>query len=284
MKLVLISGLSGSGKSVALKTLEDSGFYCVDNLPLGLLDAFGEKITTEDYHPYTRFAVCIDARNQVGELERFDEIVTSLRSRQIKVEILFLQTSDESIIRRFSETRRKHPLSGDSLPLQSAIQAERNLIEPLLRSSNLTIDTSHTNVHQLRSLIKQRVTEKQEGLHILVESFGFKNGVPIDCDFIFDVRCLPNPHWSKDLRPLTGRDQPVIEFLEKQPPVKEMYQDILDYFIKWVPCFTADNRHYLTIAIGCTGGHHRSVYLSERLARDLSRKYPQVSVKHRELS
>lgn len=284
MKLTIISGLSGSGKSEALKTLEDANFYCVDNLPVGLLTAFGEKVVKDRFLPYTQFAVCVDARNQPEELEQLDTILKSLRAIGLKLEIIFFTSGHEALIKRFSETRRKHPLSRPTRPLADAIEYERHVLEPLMSTSDLVVDTSYTTVAQLRQLVRDRVVDSQnDQLQILIQSFGFKKGVPIDSDFVFDVRCLPNPHWVKQLKDLTGLDQPVIEYLETHSMVKELGDDIIGFMDRWIPKFVENQRHYLTLSIGCTGGQHRSVYITETIATHLRQHWKQINVRHRDL-
>lgn len=284
MKLIIVSGLSGSGKSVALHTLEDLGFYCIDNLPVGLLAALALELK-QAQAPLAKAAVGIDARNLPSALEEFNRIVDQLGTQDIETEILYLTCETDTLIKRFSETRRRHPLTSKGLSLADAIEHEKQVLEPIARRADLFIDTSQTTLHQLRDLIRQRVERREESrLSLLFESFGFKHGIPSDADFVFDARCLPNPHWQPDLRPLTGRDQAVIDFLKTEPQVERMLQTLCNFFSDWIPEFEADNRSYLTIAIGCTGGQHRSVYLTERLARHFSERYPNVATRHRELS
>ncbi|MFA7388130.1 MAG: RNase adapter RapZ [Thiohalobacteraceae bacterium] len=284
MKLLIVSGLSGSGKSVALHTLEDLDYYCIDNLPVGLLEPFAQQLQDNPPVGQDNAAVGIDARNQSEDLQRFPQILTALRERGIQCEILYLQADDETLLKRFSETRRKHPLSKGNLSLADAIRQERSLLEPIAGNAALHIDTTHTNVHQLRDLIQERVGAKTNGtLSLLFKSFGFKHGVPKDADFVFDLRCLPNPHWDARLRPLTGRDNDVVEYLSAQPLVDEMYEVIRGFLETWIPRFECENRSYLTVALGCTGGQHRSVYLAERLGRHFATRYPSVLVRHREL-
>lgn len=284
MKLLIVSGLSGSGKSVALHTLEDLDYYCIDNLPVGLLEPFAQQLQDNPPVGQDNAAVGIDARNQSEDLQRFPQILTALRERGIQCEILYLQADDETLLKRFSETRRKHPLSKGNLSLADAIRQERSLLEPIAGNAALHIDTTHTNVHQLRDLIQERVGAKTDGtLSLLFKSFGFKHGVPKDADFVFDLRCLPNPHWDARLRPLTGRDNDVVEYLSAQPLVDEMYEVIRGFLETWIPRFECENRSYLTVALGCTGGQHRSVYLAERLGRHFATRYPSVLVRHREL-
>ncbi|HSH28805.1 MAG TPA: RNase adapter RapZ [Thiohalobacter sp.] len=282
MKLIIVSGLSGSGKSVALSTLEDLGYYCVDNLPLALLEPLARELTAARQ---TRAAVGIDARNHRQDLARFRDILTGLEARDIRTEIIFLQASDETLLKRFSETRRKHPLTSADTTLADAIRGERNLLEPIASSATLHIDTTHTNLHQLRDLVQERLSDtRPDALSLLFKSFGYKHGLPDDADFVFDVRCLPNPHWIQGLRPLTGRDQAVIAYLEDQPPVAAMFQELCRFLNDWLPAFEKENRRYLTVALGCTGGQHRSVYMAERLGKHFAGRYPSVLVRHRELS
>lgn len=284
MKLIIVSGLSGSGKSVALHTLEDLGFYCIDNLPAGLLGALALELNLAP-GMLDKAAVGIDARNIPKDLEAFDSILDQLNSQGIETEVLFLTCETDTLIKRFSETRRRHPLTSKGLSLAEAIEREKQLLEPIAGRGDLFIDTSQTTLHQLRDLVSQRVERREESrLSLLFESFGYKHGIPTDADFVFDARCLPNPHWQLELRQLTGRDQPVIDFLKNEPKVEEMYRAVCTFFGDWIPAFEADNRSYLTIAIGCTGGQHRSVYLSERLALHFSEYYPNVATRHRELS
>ncbi len=283
MKLVIVSGLSGSGKSVALHTLEDLGYYCIDNLPAGLLSALALELNLAP-NPIENAAVGIDARNLPQALQQFNHILDQLSGQGIESEILFLTCEADTLIKRFSETRRRHPLSNDQLPLAEAVEHERMLLEPIARRADLFIDTSRTTIHQLRDLVQQRVERRQESrLSLLFESFGYKNGIPTDADFVFDARCLPNPHWQPDLQPLTGRDQAVIDYLEGGPRVEQMYAELCTFLDHWVPAFEADNRSYLTIAIGCTGGQHRSVYLTDRLSGYFIDRYPSVATRHREL-
>ena len=282
MKLVIVSGLSGSGKSIALQVLEDLDYYCIDNLPINMLEALTKEIISAK-HEYV--AVGIDARNVASELERFPQQIKQLKKNNIDCEIFFLEASSAALIKRFSETRRKHPLSNQETPLNEAIIQERFLLEPISSKADLRIDTSSTNVHQLRDLIKVRVkTADNQSISIMFESFGFKHGVPINADFVFDVRCLPNPHWVSELRILTGHDDAVIHYLDEHNEVKEMFTDIMDFMDKWIPRFEADNRSYMSIAIGCTGGQHRSVYLVNKLAKMTKNKHNNVLSRHRDIS
>ncbi len=284
MRMIIVSGLSGSGKSIVLQTLEDLDYYCVDNLPIKLLQPFAEEILVRESGRFETTAVCIDARNFQDELKRFPNVLSRLRGSGLSVEILFLRASDEVLLKRYSETRRKHPLSLDDITLLEAIQRERQLLEPIVAYADLIMDTSHTNIHELRKLVQTRLhSSDQEALSILFLSFGFKNGIPDDADFIFDVRCLPNPHWEPQLRHLTGRDGKVMEFLSQQPEVTEMIVDLRRFLDKWIPCFESGARSYLTVAIGCTGGQHRSVFIASQLAHYFSKTRDNVMTRHREL-
>lgn len=282
MRLLIVSGLSGSGKSTVLNVLEDLDYYCIDNLPISLLSNFAAHMVGAGKKFYRNAAVGVDARNRPEELARFPAILSGLREAEINCEVLFLDADDPILIKRFSETRRKHPLTKDPISLAEAIDLERELLDPISRQADLYIDTSHTNLHQLRDLIRQRVaTKDQKTLSVLFLSFGYKNGIPVDADLVFDVRCLPNPYWEARLREFTGRDAPVIEFLESHEMVIEMYEDLRNYLERWIPRFRAADRTYLTIAVGCTGGQHRSVYLVERLAAHFASNND-VLARHRE--
>jgi len=285
MKLVIVSGLSGSGKSVALHTLEDLGYYCIDNLPVTLLEAFATQLAESTEPVQDLAAVGIDARTHPSGLKRFPEILERLRASGIACEIVFLHADEDTLIKRFSETRRKHPLSGRGVSLADAIGRERILLDPIAGNADVYVDTSRTNVHQLRDLVRERVGSKgAESLSLLFESFGYKHGVPVDADFVFDARCLPNPHWDPKLRPYTGMDGKVAGYLDSEPLVAEMYEDMVAFLERWIPCFQSDNRSYLTVAVGCTGGQHRSVYLVERLAEHFRGSHDNVATRHRELS
>lgn len=284
MKLVIVSGLSGSGKSIALETLEDCGYYCIDNLPVTLLEAFIKQAVGEQYG-CQKAAVSIDSRNQINSLNRFPETVELVKKLGIQYEILFLQAENETLIKRFSETRRKHPLTDKLRTLSEAIKLERELLKNVSNYADFLIDTTRTNIHQLRELVRVRVgAKKNQSLSLFFQSFGFKHGIPIDADYVFDVRCLPNPHWEPSLRSLTGQDQAVAEFLEGVPEVHELIEDINNFLGRWIPRFKAEGRSYLTIAVGCTGGQHRSVYLVEKLASKFLSGSCNILVGHRELS
>ena len=285
MKLIVISGLSGSGKSIALQALEDIGFNCIDNLPIALLHALAVQITHAADPVSENFAVGIDARNLAPDMEQFPEMVETLRGMGLDVHVIYLAADEETLIKRFSETRRRHPLTDNEVPLAEAIRSEREYLTPVSSSADLTLDTSHTNVHQLRSLIRKRVlSEDSNSMSILIESFGFKHGIPHDANFIFDVRCITNPHWVPELRQSTGKDGNVISYLEAHEDVANMRTDLIDFLDKWIPRFESENRSYMTIAIGCTGGYHRSVYFAEALGKHLKERDKNVTVRHRELS
>lgn len=284
MKLVIISGLSGSGKTVALHTLEDEGFYCIDNLPLGLLLGFTEQIISHQLHIYDNIAVGIDARSGASDLRRYNEIIKQVKKTGIEIETIYFQADINELIKRFSDTRRRHPLAKKGIPLTEAIDIERNLLSQIAVDADLRIDTTHTNVYQLRDIVKKRLLSRpSQELSILFQSFGFKHSVPTDSDFVFDVRCLPNPHWEPKLRPLTGQDPAVQEFLNGQTEFNDMFSHIRNFMDFWIPQFAQQNRYYLTISIGCTGGQHRSVYMAEKLCHYFHSKFPNVSLRHREM-
>ncbi len=286
MRLIIVSGLSGSGKSIALNTLEDEDYFCVDNMPLGLLEAFSQQITQPAYAGYESFAIGIDARNHTRDLPEFEAILTNLRKQGIDVEVIFLESNLQTLLKRFSETRRKHPLSSAEIPLEDAIKFEHVILESIHDYADLVIDTSNTNIHQLRELIINRLGKGKAPLSLLFKSFGFKNGLPIDADMLFDVRCLPNPHWEPALRPHSGLNPKVIDFLDKSETVKDMIEDIANFIQKWLPKYIEQNRKYLTIAIGCTGGFHRSVYIVEKLTTLFKEEGNNINIvsSHRELT
>jgi UPF0042 nucleotide-binding protein len=282
MKLVIVSGLSGSGKSIALQVLEDLEYYCIDNLPINMLDALCSEIISAK-HEYV--AIGIDARNVLAELDHFPQQIEQMQKNNIECEIFFIEANNATLTKRFSETRRKHPLSNNETPLNEALVQERHLLEPISSIADLRIDSSSTNVHQLRDLIKAQVkSADNQSISIMFESFGFKHGMSVNADFVFDVRCLPNPHWVPELRTMTGFDEGVINYLDEFAEVKEMFNDIMGFIDKWIPQFEADNRSYLTIAIGCTGGQHRSVYMVNKLAKMTKNKHNSVLSRHREIS
>lgn len=285
IKLVIVSGLSGSGKGIVLGALEDSGYYCVDNLPVALLEAFAKQAVQEGEGTYGKIAISIDSRSQGHSLDRFAETLALVADLGVECEVLFLKAEHEVLLKRFSETRRKHPLTNASRSLPEAIRLEREMLESVEQQADLLIDTTRTNLHQLRQLVSARVDERRtQVLSLLFQSFGFKHGIPMDADFVFDARCLPNPHWEPALRSMTGKDQKVVDFLISDELVGKFFDDITEFLQRWVPRFDEDSRSYLTIAIGCTGGQHRSVYMVERLAAHFSSPSYDVLTSHRELS
>ena len=285
MRLVVVSGRSGSGKTSALNVLEDAGFTCIDNLPTSLLPELINQINIYSNIRQLKLAVGIDARNLTGDLTSIPSTLRLIEKIGVKVDVIFLQAQPSDLLRRYSETRRKHPLSTDSIGLKEAIGLEKELLSPIADIADRIVDTSGLSLHQLRDLIKNTVVpDNQQTMSILFQSFGFKQGTPNDADFVFDVRCLPNPYWKAELRALTGNDPGVIEFLESQVDVASMLADIIGYLTRWIPKFQANNRSYLTISVGCTGGQHRSVYMANRLYEHFSNEYQFVQVIHKELA
>ncbi|EMP56004.1 glmZ(sRNA)-inactivating NTPase [Marinobacter santoriniensis NKSG1] len=285
MKLIIVSGRSGSGKSTALHVLEDLGFYCIDNLPIGLLFPLTQEAATKaTTDRLGRMAVSIDARNLSGEIANFEDIYSQLQETGVEIEIIFLDADEQSLLQRFHATRRKHPLSDDRTSLREAISNEKNLLEPLSKLADLYVNTAGMSIYELRDQIKQRVVgRKGQELALLFQSFGYKHGVPLDSDYVFDVRCLPNPYWDTSLRKYVGTDQPVIEFLERESATRAMVDDLTGFLATWLPSFADSNRSYMTISIGCTGGQHRSVYVCEQLGRYFREHYSNVQVRHSEL-
>lgn len=284
MKLLILTGLSGSGKSIALDTLEDSGFYCIDNLPITLLDDFVKNVMLQDKTTYSKTAIGIDARNQSDSLYDFADKLESIRQQGIECDVIYMQAEESVLLKRYSETRRRHPLTTLNLPLAEAIKIEKDMLKSVASYADLIVDTSRTHYHQLRELIRDYVQEKsQNKISIQTQSFGFKHGIPLDADFVFDARCLPNPYWNPALRGFTGKDPAVVEFLRSEAVVTEYLQDISALLTRWIPHFEKENRSYLTVAVGCTGGQHRSVFLVDSLARDFQSKDFNVIVRHREL-
>ena len=281
MRVIIVSGLSGAGKSVALHMLEDLGFYCIDNIPAALLKPFIAHAVRSPERTYERAAVGLDARNTGAEIATVPQLIDELRRSGLECEVLFLTTTDEELLRRFAETRRKHPMSRHDIDLRAAIALERQLLEPIIYAADLVIDTSRLGVHALRDLIKRRVGEPHaDRLSITFESFGFKHGIPGDADFVFDARSLPNPYWEPALRGLTGRDPPVIRFLEGQTNAAALIEDIAGFIRARIPEYVASNRAYLTVAVGCTGGQHRSVYIVDRLVARFGAEFPSVMASH----
>lgn len=286
MRVIIVTGLSGSGKSVALHTLEDVGFYCVDNLPGSMLPELISRLDRSATLRYENVAVGIDARSEPESLSDLIKIIDKLNQQaHLSIDIVFLETNQEILLKRFSETRRKHPLSNQGTPLLSAINKETDFLLLLKERADLFIDTSRLNLHQLRELIYKRVVGREkESMALHFQSFGFKYGSPRSSDFVFDVRCLPNPHWEPTIRAFTGIDQQIIDYLENHKVVEDMYSSISGFLEHWLPLFETENRSYLTVSIGCTGGRHRSVYLAQRLATYFGEHSDNITVHHRELS
>jgi UPF0042 nucleotide-binding protein len=280
--LVLVTGLSGGGKSTALRALEDLGCYCVDNLPAALLREFADQIKSNTER-YSSVALGVDARSPARDLEEIPAWLDRLTDAGLNCQLLFLTADSKAIIKRFSETRRRHPLTSDQQSLPQAIEQEKLLLDVLRRKADWVIDTSDTNIHQLRRQVWKCAGPENEPMTIVLESFAFKRGVPQDVDFIFDARILPNPHWVEELREHSGLDQPVKEWLELDGAVKGMLGDILSFLKTWLPEFRHSQRSYVTVGIGCTGGRHRSVYLVDRLAAGLGGEFGNVLIHHREL-
>ncbi len=279
MKLIIVSGRSGSGKSVALRVLEDLGYYCVDNIPVNLLPALTHTVIND----YENVAVSLDVRNLPENPSDVSEIIDYLPNA-VDLNILYLDADDTDLIRRFSETRRLHPLIRQNLALDQAIALEKKLLEPVSSRADLYINTSQLSPHQLADLVRERILGKKTGSMVIVfESFGFKHGVPADADYVFDARFLPNPFWEKDLKGHTGLDQPVQDFLASQPIVTKFIWQINSFMMTWLPHLERNNRSYVTIAIGCTGGKHRSVYIAELLTNNLRKERDDVQSRHRDI-
>lgn len=284
MRLVILSGRSGSGKSTALQALEDLGYYCIDNLPVGLLPALVEQIIQQPIEDKSGVAISIDARNTPRGLEQFPQIYTEQIKPSCLCDIIYLDASTTTLLKRFSSTRRRHPLSDGDKGLKQAIEIEKQLLEPIADLADLIIDTTRLSMYELRDIIKLQVAGRaDQELALTFQSFGFKHGVPMDADLVYDVRCLPNPYWDPSLRQYTGLDQPVIDYLSRQPLVNQMTDDIRRYLETWLPEFQHNNRSYLTVCIGCTGGQHRSVFIAEQLAGHFQQSMHNVLVQHREL-
>lgn len=284
-RLIIVSGLSGSGKSVALHVLEDLGYYCIDNMPAALLKSLLDEVTKTGDKSATRVAVGVDARNRLTDLEALPALIAELQKANVQTDLLFLQASDDILLKRYSETRRRHPLADDGTELRAAIQNERDLLGQVINAADLIIDTSRTSIYDLADAIRERVDRRKINmLSVLIESFGFKHGIPPDADFVFDLRCLPNPYWQAELRSLTGRDSDVGKFLDAEPDYTQMFEDILRFLKRWIPKYVSVDRSYLTVALGCTGGQHRSVYMAEKLAAALKEVHDPVHTRHNELS
>ncbi|MDM4770639.1 RNase adapter RapZ [Solimonas sp. SE-A11] len=283
MKLVIVSGLSGAGKTVALKQYEDLGYYCIDNLPLALVGPMARRAIRQLDQRFDRLAIGIDARESPKEIEKFPRYLEYLREQGVETRVLFLRADDQTLLKRYSETRRRHPLASEQVSLPEAIALERRLLAPVANVADATIETTGKNLHELREEILAQVPGGGAGkLSLLVMSFGYKNGLPDAADYVFDVRCLPNPHWEPTLRKMTGRDAAVAAWLERFPQVNRMLGDIRQFLDHWLPEYKRQDRSYVTVAIGCTGGQHRSVYLVEKLGASLRERYDSVTVRHRE--
>ncbi|MFQ6021647.1 MAG: RNase adapter RapZ [Acidiferrobacterales bacterium] len=284
MSFFIISGLSGSGKSIALQALEDMGFYCIDNLPVAMLPHVARQIIGTNSDTLRNVAFGIDARNRAF-LDDVPKSLEELKSLGIQYKIVFLEAEESILVKRFKETRRKHPLTDERTSLLEGIRLEKTLLEPISFGAALRIDTTHTTPYDLRQQVHDFAGgEDTEGLTLLFESFGFKHGTPLDADYVFDIRCLPNPYWESELRKFTGLEQPVVKFLEQHQHVHDMFQDICALLEKWLPHFEREQRSYMTIAVGCTGGQHRSVYMVRRLAEYFAQKDITTQIRHRELS
>jgi len=285
VRLIVVSGLSGSGKSVALHVLEDLGYYCIDNMPAALLRSVIDEVRSGDEGSSNLLALGVDARNRQQDLEALPRLIEELRQQNIQTELLFLQSSDDVLLKRYSETRRRHPLADHGTALRAAIASEREMLAEVLNSADLIIDTSRTSIYELADTIRERIDRRETGaLSVLIESFGFKHGIPADADFVFDLRCLPNPYWTVELRGLTGQDNEVTEFLDAQPAFLAMFDDILAFLKRWIPKYNDVQRGYLTVALGCTGGQHRSVYMTDKLAAALRESHDPVLTRHNELA
>lgn len=284
MQLIIISGRSGSGKSSLLHALEDLGYYAIDNLPVSLLLPLTKKAINED--KLSLLAVSVDARNLQQELKLFPSCLEELTNLGLKIQVVYLNASNQVLLERFSNTRRRHPLTRASeLSLAEALAEEDQLLEPLANLADLCLDTSKLNVHEVRKLAAEYLTDVgQQEPSLLFQSFGFKNGLPLDVDLVFDLRCLPNPYWQLELRPFNGTQQPIQDFFATQADVGQMQADITQFLTRWLPKYQQSNRSYLTIGLGCTGGQHRSVFMAEQLAQAFSSQCSSVQVRHRDLS
>jgi UPF0042 nucleotide-binding protein len=281
LRLIIVSGLSGSGKSVALHVLEDLGYYCIDNIPAALLKSAVHEVHSGEGPAAELLAVGVDARNRPRDLEALPGLIADLRELGVHTEIVFLHASEEVLLQRYSQSRRRHPLATHGSELRKALEAEREILARINDAADLIIDTSRTSVYELADTIRRRVDRRDsESLSVLIESFGFKYRIPADADFVFDTRCLPNPYWSTELRGLTGLDQEVVEFLDAADDFNAMYDDIVAFLNRWVPRFEDAHRGYLTIAIGCTGGQHRSVRMTEKVAAELRKNHDSVLTRH----
>ena len=284
LRLIIVSGLSGSGKSIALHVLEDLGYYCIDNIPVALLKSAVNEVHSGKGPAAELLAVGIDARNRPEDLDALPRLIDELREQGVRTDILFLHASDEILLKRYSESRRRHPLASHGAELRKAIESEREILANLTAVADLVIDTSRTSVYELADAIRERVDRrKSDSLSVLIESFGFKHRIPADADFVFDMRCLPNPYWSADLRGLTGLDDEVMQFLDAEESFTDMYKDIVSFLNRWLPRFETAHRSYLTVALGCTGGQHRSVHMAEKIAAELRKHHEPVLTRHNNL-
>ncbi len=284
MRLVILSGLSGSGKSVALHMLEDLDYYCVDNIPASLLQEFVRVTLLSSDPAYHDMAIGIDARNRLEDIQSVPAAVRQLRAQGIECEIVFLHADEGVLLKRYNETHRPHPLAEKGRSLRDAIRAERELLGVIADEADVVLDTTRTSVHELRELVRERIHRgERRGLSLMLQSFGFRHGLPGDSDFVFDARGLPNPYWEPNLRALTGKDQAVVRFLDESPVGQRFLQDLRTMLAHWIPQFESSNRQYLTVSVGCTGGYHRSVYVVEKLAAHFRELGRDVLVKHNEL-
>ncbi|MDJ0709310.1 MAG: RNase adapter RapZ [Woeseiaceae bacterium] len=284
LRLIIVSGLSGSGKSVALHALEDLGFYCIDNLPVALLTAAVDEVRRNNDKSPRHLAVGVDARNHADNLEELPDQLHMLQEQGVSTDIIFLHATDEILLQRYSESRRRHPLAEVGTELLAAIESERAILGDIQVSADLIVDTSGTSIYELADIVRSRVDRREtRSLSVLIESFGFKYGIPADADFVFDLRSLPNPYWTMELRGLTGMDGEVRTFLDAQDAFTAMYDDIKAFLDRWIPHYKEASRGYLTVAIGCTGGQHRSVYMTEKLAAALAEPHGPVHTRHNAL-
>ncbi len=284
-RLIIVSGMSGGGKSIALHALEDLGYYCIDNLPAGFLEAVVDDLLLGKDQQTKLLAVAIDARNRAEDLARLPELINNFRSRDLPTDVIFIRAERDVLLERYRQTRRRHPLADGDTELREAIDRETHILSELASIADLIVDTSSTSVYDLADTLKNRVDRRrQQSMSVLIESFGFKKGIPADADFVFDLRALPNPYWTVKLRSMTGLDPAVIEFLDHADNVDAMHDDIVAFLSNWIPRWQAANRGYMTVAIGCTGGQHRSVYMTERVAKSLAAIHEPVTVRHSALS
>lgn len=286
-RLIIVSGLSGAGKSTALRALEDLGFYCVDNLPIALLPSLGRELTART-GANTPAAVGIDVRN-VSDLAAFPGILRELRGQGVDCRVLFFTAERQTLINRYNETRRQHPLAREGVPISEAIDTEQLRLAPVAELADMSIDSSGLNIYQLRTTVRDLLSQGTHAPTLVFQSFGYKFGTPLDADMVFDMRCLPNPHWEPALRDFSGLDAPVREFLERQPDVPRLFDDICRFLDAWLPRFAASDRGQVTVGIGCTGGRHRSVYMAHRLgeyykSQQAQTEHGRVLVRHRQLA